>query len=102
MSTKEKARQPRPGKDSSEPVVHCAACGAGIREGEPAGWAYMPVGVSFEGRLLGERLRLCGACVSRAKASEQEAEAVQKAVVDRYHGSADAVYYPPEFMGAMQ
>lgn len=88
MTQEQKARQQVPGKDDSKPILaHCAACAAPIHENELAGFCVLPVGLTFDGRIIGDKLHVCAACVDRAEASEAGRESVDMEIVGRYRGS---------------
>lgn len=65
-------------------VKECAACGAGMKLGEMAGSAVLAIGLTFDGRIIGERLPVCGKCVDIAKKSEETAALVREAISLRY------------------
>jgi hypothetical protein len=92
MSTKQKARR-APGKDyeSKESLAHCAACGSPIAEGDRVAYCLMPVGVSFHGGLISEKLAVCSDCSTLARSSADGADKVNSQIVDRYLGDATDV-----------
>lgn len=90
MPKNEKART-MPGKDDASPIVmECAACGAPIRKGEQCGSVLVPVGVTFEGALIGEKLPVCAACIQAAEQSDAAADEVSRAVRARYDAQGAA------------
>lgn len=89
MSTKQNAQRV-PGKDyeSKESLAHCAACGSPIAEGDRVAYCLMPVGVSFHGGLISEKLAVCSSCSTLARSSADGANKVNGQIVDRYLGDA--------------
>ena len=64
--------------------TECAACGAGMGLGELAGSAVLAIGLTFDGRIIGERLPVCQKCLTIADKSEKSAALVQDAIRLRY------------------
>ena len=87
MTQKQKARQQVPGKDGSKRILaHCAACAAPIHENEMVGFCVLPVGLTFDGRIIGDKMHVCAACMDRAESSEAGRESVDLEIVGRYRG----------------
>lgn len=87
MTEKQKARQQVPGKDkSSEILTHCAACDAPIAEGDRVAYCVIPVGLTFTGRMIGEKLAVCSICVARAKSGMDGEAWVNDAIIARHLG----------------
>lgn len=91
MSTKQKARR-EPGKDeSSEILAHCAACGAQVSEGERVAYCVIPVGLTFSGGIIGEKLPVCSCCATLARSSAEGESRVNEQIVGRWLGPGEDV-----------
>lgn len=84
MRQKQKA-----GSASSKVPAHCAACASPISEGDHVGYCVIPVGLTFAGRMIGEKLVICSGCLARAKSSSAGEAQVNAEIVARYHGPDD-------------
>lgn len=84
MYKKQKAR-PKPGKsESAESVTApCAACGATIHIGDRIGHVFLPIGVDFDGHLIGHNRLICARCVDLVKQDDDAKEAVAGAILAR-------------------
>lgn len=81
MSRKTKAR-PEPGKENSPSSISapCASCGKPIHIGDRMGQTLVPVGVTFDGELIGYQRMICGACLDAFKASDEGRERIAEAI----------------------
>jgi hypothetical protein len=68
----------------TETIKECAACGAGMKIGEMAGSAVIAIGLTFDGRIIGERFPVCEKCLNIAEKSEETAALVREAIGLRY------------------
>lgn len=101
MTQKQKAR-PAPGKgESKEILAHCAACDAPIAEGDHVAYCVIPVGLTFSGRMIGEKLAVCSICAAHAKSGIDGEARINGAIVARYlvpedeQGGEEKIYTSP-------
>lgn len=92
MSKKTKAR-PATDKDKTTKSItaSCAACGSTIHVGDRIGNALVPVGVTFDGELIGYSHVICGACVDTIKTSDEGRTRIAEAITQRFEAAPEGV-----------
>ncbi|MDP1646073.1 MAG: hypothetical protein Q8L71_11335 [Thiobacillus sp.] len=72
-----------------------------MKLGEMAGSAAIAIGLTFDGRIIGERLPVCVKCLDIAEKSEESAALVQEAISLRYEFAKGATKQSENDEGAL-